>query len=86
MFGWRLVPEDLLSGMTVRIRELEKQNTSLIDRLLESRGVPPASPEGMAEFQVGQEVAQQIFEELMTDGTEEVVEEVAGRPDGKTGA
>lgn len=48
MFGWRLVPEDLLRHLQDRVQELEKQNTGLIDRLLIDRGQLPIGDETKA--------------------------------------
>lgn len=64
MFGWRLVPEDIFRHLQDRVRELEKQNEGLIDRLLIDRGQLPIGEETKATLSAMESVRDAFYSEL----------------------
>ncbi|KKL09755.1 hypothetical protein LCGC14_2562690 [marine sediment metagenome] len=79
MFGWRLIPEDMLDIIKEENRELRNTIEGLMDRMLLGQGHLPLQPELKAEVTEAQSKMSDELRELLVDEVDDkVVDSKAG--------
>ena len=79
MFGWRLIPDDMLDIIKEENKELRNQVEGLMDRLLLGQGHLPLQPEFKAEVAEAQSKMSDALEELLVEEVDDkVVDSKAG--------
>lgn len=75
MFGWRLIPDDMLEVIKGENKELRNQVEGLLDRLLLGQGHLPLQPEFKREVteataKMGDELKELLVEEIDEKGVD----------------
>jgi hypothetical protein len=79
MFGWRLIPEDMLDIIKEENKELRNTIEGLMDRMLLGQGHLPLQPELKAEVTQVQSKMDDALAELLVDEVDDkVVDSKAG--------
>jgi len=79
MFGWRIIPEDMLDIIKEENRELRNTIEGLMDRMLLGQGHLPLQPELKAEVTEAQSKMSDELRELLVDEVDDkVVDSKAG--------
>ena len=79
MFGWRLIPDDMLDIIKEENRELRNTIEGLMDRMLLGQGHLPLQPEFKAEVTEAQSKMSDELGELLVDEVDDkVVDSKAG--------
>ena len=79
MFGWRLIPEDMLDIIKEENRELRNTIEGLMDRMLLGQGHLPLQPELKAEVTEAQsKMSDELRELLVEEVDDKVVDSKAG--------
>ncbi len=73
MFGWRLIPDDMLDIIKEENRELRNQVEGLMDRMLLGQGHLPLQPELKAEVTGVQSKMDDVLKELLVEEVDDKV-------------